>query len=736
MGQNNMETKNDKESYILDTIDRAITELVYEKSQIIKAYNYYHGKRDPEQFRHLEENYGIGTPTSVEFIPLVRKHVDVLIGEYLSTPLLPKISCKDSETLHNIFKDKQAKINNEIAVQLRQYLIKTLYSNIENKEIPDKEMEAKITDLKDSIERNFISEYEIAGQNIIDWSMQSRSIDFVNQRKILLADLLVSGMAYYKVYPSPNKTNVLLKVLNPINTFIDRNPESPYLKNSSRAVVREYLTKDQILARYGEFLTKDDLKELDTLEDFATDSSTTTYLRSYDSTVAGIESDGILGGFEVTPLLPFERNTSRHFRVFPCYEVEWLKTEKEDGEYIVNRYEGVRIGNSIYIPKGKAENVVRSIDDSKNATLTVNGLFYSDRNGDPFSLLLKTANLQDKNDVLHFYRDNVISESGGTGDWLDVAHLPKFLGTDLPERLMKWKAYKKTGIALIDSSQEGTQMANTTFGGYDDTIKLQTIQAIDLAIQRNEETCSMITGVFREKLGGIEQRDAVTNVQVGVKQSSYITKQYYQIMDLLTREILLDILDLSKTVYKNGISGTLILGEKLNQIFTALPEHYTITDFDIHIADSSEIIKEQETIKQFGFELIKGGQVDPEVLIEIITSSGLTKMKENVKTSMSKKKAENDQLGQLGQQVQQLDQELKQTTQEAQKLQAEVKQLNAQKMQLEKEKLDFEKQLEWYKARTDSSYKDQLVELQKKRVQLEGLQLFDSNPRNDEIQDR
>ena len=730
-----METKTDKESYILDTIDRAITELVYEKSQIIKAYNYYHGKRDPEQFRHLEENYGIGTPTSVEFIPLVRKHVDVLIGEYLSAPLLPKVSCKDSETLHNIFKDKQAKINNEVALQLRQHLLRVLYSNIEERQIPDKEMEMKLEDLKDSIERNFISDYEIAGQNIVDWSMQSRSIDFANQRKVLLTDLLVSGMAYYKVYPSPNKTNVLLKVLNPINTFIDRNPESPYLKNSARAVVREFLTKDQILARYGEFLKKDDLEELETLEDFATDGSTTTYLRSYDSTVGGIESDGILGGFEVTPLLPFERNTSRHFKVFPCYEVEWLRTEKENGEYIVNRYEGVRIGNSIYIPKGKAENVIRSIDDSKNATLTVNGLFYSDRNGDPFSLLLKTANLQDKNDVLHFYRDNVISESGSTGDWLDVAHLPKFLGTDLPERLMKWKAYKKTGIALIDSSQEGNQMANTTFGGYDDTIKLQTIQAIDLAIQRNEETCSMITGVFREKLGGIEQRDAVTNVQVGVKQSSYITKQYYQIMDLITREILLDILDLSKIVYKNGISGTLILGEKLNQIFTALPEHYTVTDFDIHITDSSEIIKEQETIKQFGLELTKGGQVDPEVLIEIITASGLTKMKESVKTSMAKKKAENDQLGQLNEQVQQLDQELKQSVQEAQKLQAEVKQLNAQKLQLEREKLDFEKQLEWYKARTDNSYKDQLIELQNKRVQLEGLQLFDNNAKNDEIRD-
>jgi hypothetical protein len=267
--------------------------------------------------------------------------------------------------------------------------------------------------------------------------MQSRVIDFLNQRKILLTDLLVSGTGYYKVYPSSNKTNVVLKVLNPVNTFIDRNPESPYLKDSTRSVIREYMTKDQILARYGDYLTKDDLDELDHLQDYSVDGSSTTYLRSYDSITGNTMSDGILGGFEVTPLLPFERDTSKYFRVFPCYEVEWLKTEKENGEYIVNRYEGVRIGTNIYIPTGKSDNIFRSIDDKKSCSLTVNGIFYSDRNGDPFSLLLKTANLQDKNDVLYFYRDNLISESGAAGDWLDVAHLPKFLGQDTTERLMK-----------------------------------------------------------------------------------------------------------------------------------------------------------------------------------------------------------------------------------------------------------------------------------------------------------
>ena len=726
--------KNKKEQEIIDTIDRAINELVYEKTQLIKAYNYYHGKRDPEQFRHLEENYGIGTPTSVEFIPLTRKHIDVLIGEYLSTPVLPRISCKDSDTLSNINKDKQTEINNRIAKELNSHLRESISAILQGKPAPQpKEVEQKLNNTEQIIEQNFISEYEIAGQNIIDWAMQSRAVDFANQRKILLTDLLVTGTGYYKTYCTPEKTNVTLEVLNPINTFIDRNPESPYLKESARAVVRRYMTKDQILAKYGDVLTPDDLEELESIQDYSVDGSTTTYLRSYDSVTGNTISDGILGGFEVTPLLPYERNMSKYLRVFPVYEVEWLKTEKEKNGYIVNRYEGVRIGTTIYIPTGKSENVIRSMDNPKKCSLSVNGMFYSDRNGDPYSLILKTANLQDKNDILFFYRDNLISESGSSGDWLDIAHLPKFLGDDVQERLLKWKAYKKQGVALYDSSQEGLQVINTTFAGYDDTIKLDAIQAIDLAIQRNEEMCSMITGVFREKLGGVEQKDAVTNVQLGVRQSGYITKQYYQVMDLMTREMLLDLLNLTKIAFKKGISGTLILGDRLNKIFTALPEHYTVTDYDIHIADSAEIMKEQETIKQLSMELTKNNLLDPDTLIEIVTATGLTRMKADVKASLDKKKKENDEVGQLSQQVQQLDQQLQQTTNEAQKLQKEIERLNAEKLQLEKDRLKYEQELEWFKAKDQSSFNASKLEWEKKRVQLEAAQLLDNNSRNDEI---
>jgi hypothetical protein len=69
---------------------------------------------------------------------------------------------------------------------------------------------------------------------------------------------------------------------------------------------------------------------------------------------------------------------------------------------------------------------------------------------------------------------------------------------------------------------------NTIFNGYDDTIKAQTVQAIQIAIDSVEQTASSITGVFRERLNGIQQKDAVTNVQTSVNNSFIITKQYYQ----------------------------------------------------------------------------------------------------------------------------------------------------------------------------------------------------------------
>ena len=715
-------------------MNRAITELVFPKYKLQKAYNYYNGTMDAEQFRALEENYGLGNPTSVEFIPLIRKHIDALIGEYLETPILPKVTCKDSSTLSNIARDKHLKIINEVFNYLKGHLNNSILSFIDGRNITDKAVEKNLKKIVDDIETNYISEYEIAAQNVIEYIIQSRNTDLIEKLKTLFKDLLITGYAYYRVKASPNGNNVEIEVLNPLNVFVDKNPESIYVKNGYRAVVRKWMTKSQILNKYGDLMDKDAVKELEGLYEGYYDAST-YYIRSFNNQATGYPAtDGIDAGQEIVPGFPADEYRVTNYRLIPVYEVEWTETTKENGEFMMNRYEGIRIGETIFIHTDIAKDVVRTVDNPTFCTLSTSGIYYSTRNAEAYSLVLACANLQDKYNILHFYRDSLIANSGTAGDWMDISMLPTALGVDLPERIQKWIAYKKAGLAMIDSSQEGRGFNNNTFmSGFDDTIKVQTIQAIELAIERTENTCSSITGVFRERLNGIQQHDAVSNVKVGIKNSFTVTKQYYQQMDILTTELLIDCLNVAKTVYKKGLKGTLILGDKGVKIFTALPEYFTVSDFDIHIASSTNVIQEMELIKQLIPEFIKAGNIDPSVVVEALTSRSLTEMKVNVLKSLRTQKEEGNMMGQLQQQVEQLTQQLQQAQSQLQQAQGKIESLNEAKLQLEKAKIDSDAQINWYKAKADKKFKEGSIENDNKRVELEVAQMYDRNPNNNEV---
>lgn len=726
-----MEKTKRSKNELIEKADIAISELVYDKVHLMKAYNYYAGIRDKMQFRHLEENYGIGSPASVTFTPLIRKHIDALVGEFLTLPIQPKISCKDSKTMSNIFREKQLAISKGIMDVIKPKLQNLIYSLLKGNgqdKIDDAQFAKELKDVEDWIDNNFISNYEMAAQNVVDYCLQARHIDFKNKLKQLLLDLFIAGETYYIVEPTSANSNINLKILNPLNTFPDKNVNSPYIKDSYRIVYREYLSKAEILVKYGSELSSEDIESLEGGKlDYSRDN--VMLMNAMNTRIGCFDSDGLEAGIDVSPI-PYSQ-TSRRVDLYVVYETYWIDYKFENKQRIETVHHVTRIGSDLHIVWDEV-NTQRSIDNPNECSLPINGLQYMSRTGSPYSLVLATADLQDKYDIMQFYKNSIIANSGTAGDWVDLAFIPTFLGQDTESRLAKWLAYKKSGMALLDSSQEGQQM-NTTFSGYDDTVKLQAIKAVDLVIQDIENTATSITGVFRERLGGIQARDAVSNVEMGMQQSYIITKQYYQAMDLLLREMLLDCLNMSKIVFKNGLSGTLILGQNQKQIFTALPEYFTITDYDIHIADSQEIIKERETIKQLTMELTKGGMVDPDILIAVSTSTSLTEMKLAVAKSIKNKKEENNQLQQLNQQSQQAQQQLKELQAAFEKAQAKIESLNEAKLQIDREKIQKNYETDMFKIKTAKEFNEQKIAQEKRRVDVEALQLIDTNPNNDEV---
>ena len=724
-----------KDDELIEKTNKIINELVYPKWELMKAYNYYNGIMDSEQYRYLEENYGIGQPTAVTFIPLIKKHIDALIGEFIGTPIIPKVTCKDSETLNSIEREKQLQISGEISTFLKKRLKSSILGMIQGNNQTDTLIESELTELLEDLNTNFISQYEIAAQNIVTYIMQSKDTDVLTKLRMIFLDLLTTGYTYFKSKPSASETNIKVEIYSPLNVFIEKNPESIYVKDSKRAVVRKWLTKEDILNTYGKDLSSEDLAQLEDNWD-SSFSTSAYYVRTYSGTSTP-GAEGLRAGENIAiPGYPQNSYNKFNNRLIPVYEVEWIDT---DNDFVMHRHSATKIGdNNIFIMNDVDLDVVRTKDNPNYCTLSINGVYFVNRENEPYSLVLACANLQDKYNLLHFYRDVLIGNSGTPGDWVDLSLIPSVLGGTLSERLQTWFAYKKAGVGLLDSSQEGRMVngqapLNTIFNGFDATVKSEAVQAIQMAIDAVEQTTSSITGVFRERLNGIQQKDAVTNVQTSVNNSFTITKQYYHQMDLVTVEMLVDCLNVAKKVYKNGITGNIILGDEKNKIFTALPEHFTVTDYDIQVSTCTDIIRDMEQLKAILPELIKSGLLPADIIFEALTTKSLTDLKIKVRRALAKQKQENNQLQQLMQQNNQLQQQVQQLQQQLQQATGQLQQLNDSNLQIKQQESKSKMDIEMFKAETDRQYKTAASENDSKRVQIEYSQQFDGNPYNDKI---
>ena len=140
-----------------------------------------------------------------------------------------------------------------------------------------------------------------------------------------------------------------------------------------------------------------------------------------------------------------------------------------------------------------------------------------------------------------------------------------------------------------------------------------------------------------------------------------------------------------------------------------------------------------QKIEAITMELIRSGAADVDLVLEGVTCESLTEMKDNVLTAYKRKKSENDIIKQLQQQLADAQNSLSQLNQQATKLQQENESLKNKTSDIEMEKINREYEIK----KTANDIKRMEIEKKAstddKRIKLEGLQMFDNNPNNNEI---
>jgi len=755
------EDKN-KFEYLQKMVDFSIGRLVYEKKRIKKCRNLYEGVRDKAEFKYLEETFGIETPIAIKMTPLIKTRIDVLIGLLLDEVFTYRISIRDEVSLDEVIEQKKKLKCDKILKKYREQL-KGSIGKVNKGEEPENDpiTEKYLQKVEDLINEDFISSFEIAAQSLIQFYSQDLTIDLKQKVKQYFLDFLITGEAYYRTHTPFVGGDPVLDIIKPENMFMSKNTNHQFMSSGHKAHVnvavrREYMKREEVLTMFGNKLNKKDKEDL-----FGKAPSQSGRTNIVNSTREIEYNNTHHEGTSNT----HEQFTGEASDYIPVYFIEWLannEVELTDEErydmqdveentgtksldefygkgvgsgtvkkkgYRLDRYEGVRIGSDIYVNCGKSKRPTRSAGAPWRCTLSYNGVGYNERNGSSQSMAWNLKDLQDSYDIISFFRDNLIANSGVDGSRINLAAIPKVLGQDFMERLLKFMALRKQGIELYDPTEDGANLFNHygDFKGSLDGGVITSLQTVKEAIEREAD---IISGVNRHMYQAAEVRDAVTNVKVGQQTTSLVTKDIFELIHTSRRHIITDLVNQGKVAYSKGKRGSYIVGHR-SVLFNLLPADFCFTDFNIHVVNSSKENLKLEKLAAIVPELVAQGAIEPEVMIKITMSDSPTEILKIINESLTKRKEENDSVGQLQQQLEELQkqsQDMQKALEEAQKmsqtLEAKSDELRVREIDIKEKEVLGKLDLGERKQTTDDFLAKEEVIKDKAIVQLEREQIY------------
>ena len=733
------ETQKSDLGYLKSNIDHWVSALVYPKTHLKTYRAYYNGVRKDKEFDYLTENFGIGTPAALKFTNIIKPRVDSIVSQLESDSYTYNVSCTDNKTIDLIQEEKKEKKLKEIEQSLSLFA-KNMKASFEKDQqpVPYADLKNSVDKIKDKYKTNFMSDFEVAAQRVCVYFEKSNEMELRLKLSLLVHDLIVTGECYYRVYFIREGSDPIFEVIKPENLFHNKSTNNPFIDGSDAIVHREYMTHKQIAALYGKYMTKSQMSDL-----FGDSylSSSSRYLNS------GLDLDLYYG--EDSPELSQKHiNTAQTVEVM---HVEWITTneviidsQEQDrlqllksgikykiGEKVrrQDRYEGVRIAGSVYVNCGKSEQVPRSSNDPYSCGFSYGGLLNNDRNGSPYSIVGALKDIQDIYDLTMFHRDNLIANSGVKGDRINVAGIPKILGDDFMPRLFKFLALKKNGIELIDPTEQGAQLFNQ-HGSFDNSVDGGSLQAINGILSQLEHQANIIAGTSPQMLGSISEREAVSNVKTGLKQTMSINQPLFELFRGNQNRIIRDLVNVAQLTYKYGKKISYIAGGD-SYTYNILPENFMFSDYAISIAYASKDNIKTEQMKGLAKELVAAGVVDPDIIVKVMLSDSLTEISQMISVNWAQKKAESNQIGQLSGQVEQYEKTLKElkgqlnnVTQQLEASKNSNNEVKAKEVELKNQQAIKKLEIEEDKALAQKDFNDASLELKKEVVQLEREQLY------------
>lgn len=340
-------------------------------------------------------------------------------------------------------------------------------------------------------------------------------------------------------------------------------------------------------------------------------------------------------------------------------DVEW--------KWIIEVWEGYRIGQDLYVGIQPVEYQHISADNPNAQRLPYTGVIYNNTNSRPRSLVSMMKPLQYMYIVLWYRLELAMARDKGKVVTMDITQIPKSMNIDVA----KWMHYLSAlGVNFVNPYEEGWDIPGREGGK---PSQFNQISALDLTMANTidqyinlmdkiESMLSEISGVSKQREGSISSNELVGNVERSVVQSAHITEPWFWVHDQVKKECLTMLLDTAKHAWKDNKTSMQYVLDDATRAFLTLSDDFFYEDMDIFVEDTTKNQQQIEALKNLMQPAMQNGASLLDIA-EIITMDNVTmirsKLEEIEQKRMEQQQAMEQAQAEREQQMAQIQNEIK-----------------------------------------------------------------------------
>ena len=486
--------------------------------------------------------------------------------------------------------------------------------------------------------------------------------------------------------------SLAIKNMNSLNTFHHKSVDTKYIQDGLYAGSRVYASIADTLALYGEDMTEEEIKSLDSRWGFSTSYNTSsdnmqtmqydfsqtelayykemqvsptmygqydkrrtnevmivhvewisqrkigflTFTNEYGDEELKLVDESFILPSDAKKTIVTKRGKKKAVYSFSLIEMlneeQTVKQYEYEEDWIPQVWEGIRVGSNIYPYIGPKRYPYFSVQNPKKHKLGYHGVIYSNTNAPAISIMDRMKPFQHLYFVIMHKLRKLIAQDKGKVFHLNEMMIPESLGI---EKTMYYLTELNLDIYNpLQSKELPGGFNDNKVTGSTDWSQMQHIMNYIQLLDYIDNQISEAAGVNKGREGQSFASQAVTTAQQDLLQSSLVTEIYYAIHNSMWEDVLNYLLSVARKYYKDNRISHLqyVLDDLSLETLSLTEDDLEDSDLGVFVSDSMRENRVFETLNQISQSLIQNDKANMSHIISILESQSLAELKREMKT--------------------------------------------------------------------------------------------------------